>query len=82
MCITVISAYTPHPERLIAPGMSTRYTIKFSPDSLCDFQDQLKVLIHFTLNVYALFAITGLDSERRIYVYPTERISATSGAEL
>lgn len=33
----------PTEDGLVAPGMSCSYTVKFTPDSLADFQDELKV---------------------------------------
>jgi len=33
----------PTEDGLVAPGMSCSYTVRFTPDSLADFQDELKV---------------------------------------
>ena len=35
----------PNVEGLIAPGMHCTYTVQFSPDSLANYQDELKVLV-------------------------------------
>ncbi|XP_019855733.1 PREDICTED: deleted in lung and esophageal cancer protein 1-like [Amphimedon queenslandica] len=36
----------PNAEGIIAPGMSCSYSISFTPDSLADFSDKIKVLSH------------------------------------
>lgn len=33
----------PTDDGLVAPGMSCSYTVRFTPDSLADFQDELTV---------------------------------------
>ena len=35
---------------VVAPGLSCQYPIKFSPDSLADFDDFLKVLVPYFLD--------------------------------
>ena len=44
MIIVLFSAaHFPNAEGVIAPGMTCTYSVKFFPDSLADFEDEIKV---------------------------------------
>ena len=43
LVVPLYSAHFPNPEGVIAPGMTCSYSVQFLPDSLADFDDQLKV---------------------------------------
>ena len=36
-------AHFPNAEGVVAPGMTCTYSVKFFPDSLADFEDEIKV---------------------------------------
>ena len=40
---TNVAGYFPGSEGLIAPGMHCSYVVKFTPDSLANYEDQLMV---------------------------------------
>lgn len=42
-CFLHIAGYFPSSEGLIAPGMYCSYVVKFTPDSLTDYEEQLSV---------------------------------------
>ena len=41
----------PSADGLIAPGMHCTYTVTFSPDSLANYQDELRVLVYFVYRI-------------------------------
>ena len=47
----------PNADGIIAPGMSCSYSISFTPDSLADFSDKIKVSI-ITYSMYMYMHVT------------------------
>ena len=51
MCCLLYAGYFPSREGLIAPGMHCSYVVKFTPDSLANYEEQFMVCT-YAVHVY------------------------------
>ena len=63
MYFTTLAGYFPGSEGLIAPGMHCSYVVKFTPDSLVNYEDQLMVhkctCMHIVFCTALVYRIVG-----------------------
>ncbi len=74
-------AHFPNAEGVVAPGMTCTYSVKFFPDSLADFEDEIKVSPaknYSTRYQWLLIHVIGYYSKWRAVDSHSERIPPTT----
>ena len=79
MCVryslyTTYAGYFPGSEGLVAPGMHCSYVVKFTPDSLANYEDQLMVRTYAHVILFVLCLYHSYSGKTLVRVSQTWRV--------